>query len=283
MALPKYILALVKKNKNESKLRESLQQNIEVFLKENTAPFIDNLLKTLSSKAYFPKETVDNSSKDNINPKSSTSSKESTLTFETPSIFGGTIKEGSFLFGHRDLSLRFGGVEEKLSGLQDTIKELNEQVKILSQSSKKAVKPKFNTEKTQNNANSARKKRKHSNDVMIIDLEKEIDSNSHTPEAKKFRSENQNEVIERLEKEIADKTVENMKKVSKNVKLGHQIEELKNKLQTTEKRLQNSEERASNMKEENIKLKHEIDELKRKLTASEENVKTENDREYFDF
>ena len=281
MALPKYILALIKKNKNESKLRESLQQNIEVFLKENTAPFIENLLKTLSSKAYFPKETLDGSSKDNINSKSSVSSKGS--TFETPSLFGGTMKEGSSLFGHQNLLLKFGGVEEKLSGLQDTIKELNEQVKILSQSSKKAVKPKFNAKNAQNNAISARKKRKHSNDVVIIDLEKEIDSNSHTPKAKKFRSEDQNEEIERLEKEIADKTLENMKKVSKIVKLGHQMEELNNKLQTTEKRLQNSEERASNMKEENIKLKHEIEELKRKLTASEENVKTENEIEYFDF
>lgn len=52
-ALSKYVLALVKKDKPESELRDSMEQQMEVFLQESTTPFIDSLFKTLQSKEYL--------------------------------------------------------------------------------------------------------------------------------------------------------------------------------------------------------------------------------------
>ena len=48
VALTKYVLALIKKDKAETELRDSMEQQMEVFLQENTAEFIDSLFKTLS-------------------------------------------------------------------------------------------------------------------------------------------------------------------------------------------------------------------------------------------
>ena len=53
VALTKYVLALIKKDKAETELRDSMEQQMEVFLQENTAEFIDSLFKTLSDKEYL--------------------------------------------------------------------------------------------------------------------------------------------------------------------------------------------------------------------------------------
>ena len=52
-ALSKYVLALIKKDKAESELRDSMEQQMEVFLQDNTGTFIDSLFTTLSSKDYL--------------------------------------------------------------------------------------------------------------------------------------------------------------------------------------------------------------------------------------
>ena len=47
------MLALIKKDKAESELRDSMEQQMEVFLQDNTGTFIDSLFTTLSSKDYL--------------------------------------------------------------------------------------------------------------------------------------------------------------------------------------------------------------------------------------
>ena len=51
-ALSKYVLALIKKDKAESELRDSMTNQMEVFLQENTTSFIDSLFTTLQSGDY---------------------------------------------------------------------------------------------------------------------------------------------------------------------------------------------------------------------------------------
>jgi len=51
-ALSKYVLALIKKDKPESELRESMTNQMEVFLQENTQSFIESLFTTLQSGDY---------------------------------------------------------------------------------------------------------------------------------------------------------------------------------------------------------------------------------------
>ena len=52
-ALAKYVLALIKKDKPATEVRQSMEDQMEVFLQENTAPFIDELFKTLENKDYL--------------------------------------------------------------------------------------------------------------------------------------------------------------------------------------------------------------------------------------
>jgi len=51
-ALSKYVLALIKRDKAESELRDSMTNQMEVFLQENTTSFIDSLFTTLQSGDY---------------------------------------------------------------------------------------------------------------------------------------------------------------------------------------------------------------------------------------
>ncbi len=53
MALSKYVLALVKKDKSEMDLRASMTEQMNVFLQKATRPFIDHLFKALESKEYL--------------------------------------------------------------------------------------------------------------------------------------------------------------------------------------------------------------------------------------
>jgi len=51
-ALSKYVLALIKKDKPDSELRDSMTNQMEVFLQENTNTFIDSLFTTLQNGDY---------------------------------------------------------------------------------------------------------------------------------------------------------------------------------------------------------------------------------------
>jgi len=51
-ALSKYVLALIKKDKPESELRQTMVQQMDVFLQNETTPFIEKLFKTVKSKEY---------------------------------------------------------------------------------------------------------------------------------------------------------------------------------------------------------------------------------------
>ncbi len=53
VALSKYVIALVKKDKSESDLRASMTDQMTVFLQKATRPFIDHLFKALESKEYL--------------------------------------------------------------------------------------------------------------------------------------------------------------------------------------------------------------------------------------
>lgn len=46
-------MALIKKDKPEAELKDSMEQQMEVFLQENTISFIESLFKTLESKEYL--------------------------------------------------------------------------------------------------------------------------------------------------------------------------------------------------------------------------------------
>ena len=47
------MIALIKKEKPEDELRDSMEQQMEVFLQDNTVNFIDSLFKTLRNKDYL--------------------------------------------------------------------------------------------------------------------------------------------------------------------------------------------------------------------------------------
>ena len=46
-------MALIKKDKPEEELKDSMEQQMEVFLQENTVSFIESLFKTLVTKEYL--------------------------------------------------------------------------------------------------------------------------------------------------------------------------------------------------------------------------------------
>uniref|UniRef100_A0A131YM52 RNA-binding protein 26 n=1 Tax=Rhipicephalus appendiculatus TaxID=34631 RepID=A0A131YM52_RHIAP len=52
-ALAKYVMALVKKDKNEKELKEICLDQLDVFLQKETKPFVDMLFETLSNKSYL--------------------------------------------------------------------------------------------------------------------------------------------------------------------------------------------------------------------------------------
>ena len=47
------MVALIKKDKPEPELKDSMEQQMEVFLQENTVSFIESLFKALESKEYL--------------------------------------------------------------------------------------------------------------------------------------------------------------------------------------------------------------------------------------
>ncbi|XP_059151485.1 RNA-binding protein 26-like [Physella acuta] len=53
-ALAKYVCALVKKDKPEQDLRDICVDQLDVFLQQNTKPFVDELFEVLKSKQYIP-------------------------------------------------------------------------------------------------------------------------------------------------------------------------------------------------------------------------------------
>ncbi|KAK3789004.1 hypothetical protein RRG08_039612 [Elysia crispata] len=53
-ALAKYVCALVKKDKPEQDLRDICVDQLDVFLQQNTKPFVNDLFEALKSKAYIP-------------------------------------------------------------------------------------------------------------------------------------------------------------------------------------------------------------------------------------
>ncbi|XP_055894287.1 RNA-binding protein 26-like isoform X1 [Biomphalaria glabrata] len=53
-ALAKYVCALVKKDKSEQELRDICVDQLDVFLQQNTKPFVDELFEVLKSKVYIP-------------------------------------------------------------------------------------------------------------------------------------------------------------------------------------------------------------------------------------
>lgn len=52
-ALAKYVIALVKKDKSQDALRQSMVSQLEVFLEEETTPFVNQLFRTLDSQEYI--------------------------------------------------------------------------------------------------------------------------------------------------------------------------------------------------------------------------------------
>lgn len=52
-ALAKYVMALVKKDKNEDQLKDICLDQLDVFLQKETKPFVDMLFETLSTKSYL--------------------------------------------------------------------------------------------------------------------------------------------------------------------------------------------------------------------------------------
>ena len=52
-ALAKYVLALIKKEKPEDELRESMVQQMDVFLQSETNSFIDMLFNIVETKEYL--------------------------------------------------------------------------------------------------------------------------------------------------------------------------------------------------------------------------------------
>ncbi|CAG5120836.1 unnamed protein product, partial [Candidula unifasciata] len=56
-ALAKYVCALVKKDKHEQDLRDICVDQLDVFLQQNTKPFVDELFEVLKTKIYIPPVT----------------------------------------------------------------------------------------------------------------------------------------------------------------------------------------------------------------------------------
>ncbi|ODM99511.1 RNA-binding protein 26 [Orchesella cincta] len=52
-ALAKYVLALIKKDKSEKELRQSMIDQLDVFLQSETKPFVDKLFEALNNKEYL--------------------------------------------------------------------------------------------------------------------------------------------------------------------------------------------------------------------------------------
>jgi len=52
-ALAKYVLALIKKDKSEKELRQSMTDQLDVFLQGETKPFVNKLFEALKSKEYL--------------------------------------------------------------------------------------------------------------------------------------------------------------------------------------------------------------------------------------
>ncbi|CAH8451124.1 unnamed protein product [Schistosoma rodhaini] len=65
--LSQYVIALIKKDKGEQELREICIDQLEVFLQENTAKFVEDLFAVLKSRTYVACETLkpNQSSSDN--------------------------------------------------------------------------------------------------------------------------------------------------------------------------------------------------------------------------
>ncbi|CAH8466512.1 unnamed protein product [Schistosoma turkestanicum] len=77
--LSQYVIALIKKDKGEQELREICIDQLEVFLQENTAKFVEDLFAVLKSRTYVPCETLKATQKssDNSGPKDLPSGKNS--------------------------------------------------------------------------------------------------------------------------------------------------------------------------------------------------------------
>ncbi|TNN09687.1 RNA-binding protein [Schistosoma japonicum] len=56
--LSQYVIALIKKDKEEQELKEICTDQLEVFLQENTAKFVEDLFTVLKSRAYVVCETL---------------------------------------------------------------------------------------------------------------------------------------------------------------------------------------------------------------------------------
>ncbi|XP_018648969.1 putative rrm/rnp domain [Schistosoma mansoni] len=71
--LSQYVIALIKKDKGEQELREICIDQLEVFLQENTAKFVEDLFAVLKSRTYVACETLkpNQSSSDNSCSKDS--------------------------------------------------------------------------------------------------------------------------------------------------------------------------------------------------------------------
>jgi hypothetical protein len=73
-ALAKYVVALIKKEKPEAELRDSMEQQMEVFLQESTDNFIEELFGTLSNKEYLdgpPKVVAKKETKSEVDEETS--------------------------------------------------------------------------------------------------------------------------------------------------------------------------------------------------------------------
>ncbi|KAF0303852.1 RNA-binding protein 26 [Amphibalanus amphitrite] len=57
--LAKYVLALIKKDMPPQQLRESMKNNLDIFLHDQAAPFVDRLFETLETKSYMPQASPD--------------------------------------------------------------------------------------------------------------------------------------------------------------------------------------------------------------------------------
>jgi len=57
-ALSKYVLALIKKDKTESELRDSMTQQMDVFLQSETQNFVEKLFSVVESKEYITQTVV---------------------------------------------------------------------------------------------------------------------------------------------------------------------------------------------------------------------------------
>lgn len=57
-ALAKYVIALVKKDKSISELHDTCIDQLDVFLQQETKPFVELLFKTLENKSYLVKQEV---------------------------------------------------------------------------------------------------------------------------------------------------------------------------------------------------------------------------------